>query len=705
MKDRICKLFRYSVPEPGPREKNIVWRFFEGLPIYTVIFVAVFGFLLVGLLCLNVFTNEAIFFVTLPLALIVTIFAAIKLDIRLPGSVKERRFGSVVIILLAISWFGLNVEFNAENVYVNRDPGVYNVTARWLMDNNNLIVYGSTIFGNDPAIAFDTGGFRQASATDTSERIYPQAPHLFPAFLGVVGRLGGVETMMKANVAFGALALVALYGLTRFFVRSRWALLTTGVMAISLPMIYFSRDTYTEPLTIFLAVGALSVFFAIRRSKNLFLWAIAGAVTAAATLVRLDAYLVIAAFLAGLFILILASRDQDRRRLIKNTIAFAIGAAVVGLLAWWDVWTLSLRYFLDLRSQFNAQIALISLIAVGGSIVVWIESKRHFLHRFFSKHYKKIFWFFVAIIALFTVFLATRPLWMEVKERGNVDSRTYIASLQARDGQEISPHRNYSENSAYWVVWYIGPMMAVFGIIGLLVCMRTIFVSKDKDGRNRGLVLVVLVFSAMGILYFILPSITADQIWAIRRFLPIVIPLLCVLGAIGLHQLFDQKMKMKKTLIGLTALALLLPPAYISAPFVTHKELAGQFQQLEKLCGLLPSDAAVLVVGSNGINMTQTIRTYCHVPAERIAEPTKDIMIDAAAAARENGYTPVALVIEYESMLIGDRRSYFTEVGVIEFYEMRRELTRPPRKVERVIRSIFLSEIQANGTVRPLKEN
>lgn len=704
MKDRIRKLFRYSVPESGPREKNIVWRFLEGFPLYAVIFIAVFGLFLVGLLCFNAFTNELIFFAALPLALIVTVVAGIKLDIRLPGSLKERRWASAIIILLAAGWFGFNVNFNTENVYVYRDPGIYNVTARWLMDDNNLVLFGSDVFGEDQLIAPDTGGFRAALGED-DQRLYPQAPHLFPALLSLVGRIGGAEMMMKANVAFGALALVALFGLTRFFVRSQWALLTTIALAISLPMIYFSRDTYTEPINVFLALGALAIFFAVQRSKNLFLWGITGAVAAAGTLVRLDAYLIIAAFLAGLVILILRSQGKDRPAVIKNTLAFALGAAIVGFVAWWDVSTLSLRYFLDLESQFKSQMILIGLIVVGGSIVVWVEAKTRILSKFFTNHRKKVFWLTVVLVALFTIFLATRPLWMEVKERGNVDSRTYISSLQARDGQEVSPHRNYSENSAYWVVWYIGPAMAVLGILGFLVCMRTLLVDERKDKRNRGLVLVILVFSAMAILYFILPSITADQIWAIRRFLPIVIPLLCVLAAIGLHQLFAQEMKMKKMLICLTALALLLPPAYISAPFVTHKELAGQFQQLEKLCGLLPSDAAVLVVGSNGINMTQTIRTYCHVPTERIAEPTKDIMIDAAAAARENGYTPVALVIEYESMLIGDQRSYFTEVGVIEFYEMRRELTRPPRKVEPVIRSIFLSEIQANGTVRPLKEN
>lgn len=704
MKDRIRKVFRYSVPEPGPREKNIVWRFLEGLPIFAAIFISIFGFLLIGLLCLNTFTNEAIFFVALPLALIVTIIAAVKLDIRLPGSLKERRWGSALIVLLAVGWFGFNIGFTTENVYVNRDPGIYNVTARWLMDHDNLVLYGSTVFGDNDRIVPDTGGFRAAIGQD-GDRLYPQAPHLFPAFLSLVGRLGGAEAMMKANVGFGALALVALYGFTRFFVRSRWALVTTSALAISLPMLYFSRDTYTEPLTLFFVLGALSVFFAVRQSKNLFLWLIAGATAAAATLVRLDVYLVIAAFLAGLFIVILASRDKDRRRLIKNTIAFAVGAAIVGLLAWWDVWTLSLRYFLDLLPQFNAQIMLIGLVVVLGSIAVLVEAKTHVLHTFFDKHRKKLFWLVVVLIALFTVFLATRPLWMEVKERGNIDSRTYIASLQERDGQEVSPHRNYSEYSAYWVLWYIGPAMAVFGILGLLVCMRTVFIGKeDKDGRNKTLILVILVFSSMAILYFILPSITADQIWAIRRFLPIIIPLLCVLAAIGLYQLFAQSMKFKKTLIGLSVLALLLPPAYISAPFVTHKELAGKYQQLQKLCSLLPSNAAVLLVGSNGINMTQTIRTYCHVPAERIAEPTQEIMAQASIAARQNGYTPVALVIEYESSLIGTQRNQFTEVGILQFYELKRELMKPPRIVEPAVLSIFLSEIETDGTVKQLEK-
>jgi hypothetical protein len=533
MKQYVRRLLERSNTAAHEQDHGI-WRLLEGLPLLVPVFLSVFGVGTVLLLCFGQLTNALVLLLALPAALAVTIYAAKRYDFRFPGSIRERRIAIVALLVFVCGWMAWNAKYSSEDIYINRDPALYNVTARWLIDHDNLVIHGSEIFGNDNAIAPDTAGYGLVKA-DGDDRIYAQAPHFFPILIGLVGRMAGADTMIKANAIIGGLALLSVYGVIRMVARPRWALFTVLLLSLSLPMFYFSRDTYTEPLAMLLVFGALSAIAAARLSKNYWLWGIAGMVAAASVLARIDAYFLLAGFIGAVFMLHLLKPREERKEYARGIWAFLGGAAIPALIGWWDVSELSRRYFIDLNAEFKAQIALLIAVLIGGAIVLYVERRTGIVQRLVGKYSKLLLGVVLVAIVIWAAFLVSRPLWMTSHEPGNPYSRPYIASLQARDGAEIDPHRNYAEQSVLWVSWYIGPVIVILGFLGFLLSVKFAFERKGDD-----LVPILLVVGAMAALYFFMPKITADQIWAIRRFLPVIIPGLCLFAAIALQQIFDS---------------------------------------------------------------------------------------------------------------------------------------------------------------------
>ena len=65
--------------------------------------------------------------------------------------------------------------------------------------------------------------------------------------------------MFRANLVLGAFALLALFVLARRVVGSPIGLVVTAAMAVSMPMIYVSRDTYSEPLMMLFLIGGVAM--------------------------------------------------------------------------------------------------------------------------------------------------------------------------------------------------------------------------------------------------------------------------------------------------------------------------------------------------------------------------------------------------------------------------------------------------------------
>ncbi len=67
--------------------------------------------------------------------------------------------------------------------------------------------------------------------------------------------------LLRVAPLIGGVALLGFYALAREVVREWWALGATALLAISLPMINFSRAVYSEPTAMVFLLGALALLF------------------------------------------------------------------------------------------------------------------------------------------------------------------------------------------------------------------------------------------------------------------------------------------------------------------------------------------------------------------------------------------------------------------------------------------------------------
>src|SRR5439155_3924048 len=105
-----------------------------------------------------------------------------------------------------------------------------------------------------------------------------------------------------------------------------------------------------------------------------------------------------------------------------------------------------------------------------------------------------------------------------------------------------------------WFGWYVGPGLVVAAIGGLLL------IRDAALGRAREAVAFLAALVALTSLYVWNPAITPDQIWAMRRYLPITIPGLMICA----FWLVDRLVRRRLQVVAVVAaLAVIAYPAWI----------------------------------------------------------------------------------------------------------------------------------------------
>ncbi len=100
-----------------------------------------------------------------------------------------------------------------------------------------------------------------------------------------------------------------------------------------------------------------------------------------------------------------------------------------------------------------------------------------------------------------------------------------VGLRQAAQGLAVDPTRQYSEESLRWISWYVGPLALALAIVGAGVLVHWALVRRQPAET------VLLLFLAFaGAIYLWDPSITPEQMWAMRRFVPLVLPACFVLA-------------------------------------------------------------------------------------------------------------------------------------------------------------------------------
>jgi hypothetical protein len=663
----------------------------EALPLLVPAMVAAFS--LVAMAALQAGRFQPL--VVVPVGLLAAVGAAWSVGLTRPEPLSGTRWLDGVALGLVLGFAALNLRYSAQIIDVFRDPGIYAITGQWLVHHGSLpIPVHPEVFGDMPSISFYSAGF---DPTATSGFVHPQFSNLLPGLLAVGGWVGGDRWVLKVNPLIGGLALLSMYGLARQYVGRAWALLPLVALGVSLPQLQFSRGTYSEPVTMLLVLGGLALLREAQRRDQAWPFGLAGLVLGGCVLARVDGFfllitvpLVAAAELAG-------TPPEGRRDRLGRVGALLLGVAAPAAVAMVNLVDLSPAYLRGLRGELRMiAAAAIAVTVLGVAVVVLGWSTTRLQRSAGAARWLPAAgaW---AVVLLATV-AATRPLWQVGRTPGAPRSQTdYIAFLQGAGGQAIDGTRSYAEQTLAWLSWYWGPLVVVLGVAGAALAVHHLLARGD-----RLLVAPLGMFLSTALLYLTVPSIVPDQVWAMRRYLPVVIPGFLVAAAAVLS-LLARRSRAGLAVGVVVACGLVLFPVSGSAGLATLREGVPQLAEVRNLCAALPTDAALVITGGLGVTYQQTVRSYCGVPVAALRQPTRAHLAELQAAAWAHGRRLLLLATDRAVLTPGTAPTgvFWQPISCVGVVHLNAVLERAPDAWGAERRAMLLGVVNRDGTATP----
>jgi hypothetical protein len=641
-------------------------------------------------------------FTKIPVLVTGVVGAAIVVRLRgIDTEVPDRRdaVASLVAILGVLAWFLASLGRAAQNVYATRDPATYDITARWLMNHHTLHIathpelFGSPApCGSESALsgcAFSGGaGFSPVRA---GSDLYAQGNHLQPALGAVMGWLFGTGGLFRVNILLAAIGLLAFFALARRVVGGPYALLAVGALAVSMPMLYVSRDMYSEPLMLlFLTAGAALIHraFGTDRPRD---FALGGFVAGCAALVRIDSYAALLAFIVAAAVVMAAADRAHRKNAVANGLALLAAAALPVAIGWLDVTWLSYGYYRDQRSDILHEVAgavLLLGISTAFIAICWSSRGRQWFTNDAVRR-RAVIGAIGVLVAAFVVLLS-RPLWVV----GHGAFNPTLTVWQAREGLAVNGSRSYTESSLHMIALYMGWPTLLLALIGYGVLLHRLI-----RRHERTLSIVLALGLSMSALYIWNWQITPDQPWAMRRFVPVVLPFLLLAAAVAVRSLAALRSRLAWVLALAGATTMIVLPAHATKPMMRVTDEAQQLSQVNTLCAAVGSHGAVVAVDIQSLYAyAQTLRSYCGVPVIGLVDASSTQLRDMNAATAAHGRRLYVMAQDPAKLrLAAGERPVPSSTVTVQIWP--NVIGRLPKKAGSRTTSIYLGTVGADGTV------
>ena len=612
------------------------------------------GIVLAGLPLAYVGAFRPVFVV--PAALALTAGLVWLLDPRRGGlSATTTRWWGAAYALATASAL-VNGRLAAEHSIVDRDPGTYAMTARWLVRDHDLTMPQlSGPFTGQPLSA--------ALAPAGNGEVQFQFVHGLPTLQAVAHWLLGEDGLYRVPAALAALALLALFGLALELLRPAWAFAGTLLLAISLPFLYVARDGFSESLMlIMIAAGAWMLLSALRTASRRRA-ALAGVLLGATACARVD-FMVYGLALALVLLWIgtlpgnrepgSAWRGGARTALLAGLVP----GVVIGLL---DVMERSRAYYGAQREAVLQLTAVTVVVVLVGVLLARPPAVARRVRALWERHRTRLAAGAVGLVVLAGALAVVQPLLRTTKDPALMLPRAGIFEpLQREAGvSPVDPERTFYEHAGHWIAWHDGWPVLILAIAG-----AALLVWRVVRGEARAAEGVVLAFAVVPLALIIAkPSIYPDQPWAARRMVPFALPgaLLLATAAVAwaVERARGRGRLAARAALALGLVALFVPAALVSGRVAGFQEYAGLHRPIDAVCSAVPADAAIVVINESNLTtvLPGALTSWCGVPA---SGPPPGMEVKALTAAwraegrelwavaatedalRQAGFTPVA---------------------------------------------------------------
>ncbi len=522
----------------------------------------------------------------------------------------------IAVVVLIGAWAVWGAGNASQQVFPTTDPGVYLTTAWYLADGEGPALEVAPGLLDQTDGTFGLSGY-QDDRGDGS--LSPQFPRGLPVVLSVARWAGGTGALFLAPVAIAKGGLLLFYLLARLLVPGWWAVLATAALGVSLPFVHFGRGAYSEPLMLLLVVGACWMLVPALQRPG-WGWG-AGLGLGAALCVRIDA-LVVVTVVPVLAAYVVGARRPVLPWMRRLVPALALGAAVAVA----DLVILSPSYW---RAQ-DRRLTMVALL-VGASTLVAAFAPRlvRIASSVLAPHRRRI-----AATVTVVLFVAAGFVFL-IRPFGPTAHTTtgrndYLAILLAREGHLPDPTRTMAESTGLWLWWYLGPLL-VAGVVGFVMLTRRALLRYRPES-----VLLLTMTGVTGAIYLWRPSINPLHIWAMRRFLPVVIPGLTLLGVVALAALAGRFRGRAVGVIGVVAVLVALSPGLRTIEVPRTTEIPGAYDLVAAVCRDLPANAALFAeTSSQPLVWGVALRVICDRPVV-VTQP--DRLPALMGAAADAGY-------------------------------------------------------------------
>lgn len=572
-------------------------------------------------------------------------------EVKQPAGPEPRNRWELFALLLWLVIAGVFYFRPHEFIIGGADAGVYVNLGANIAKTGGILIQDPLLGALDPALrpallrAMPAGeaapyyllpGFYVTGAP--ADLVTPQFFHLHPAWQAVGYALGGLPAELWITPLWGLLGCLAVYMTARAWLGWRPALLALVLLSATGLQVWFARYPTAEALTqylFWLGAWALGQWFTAKAPRGL--WAmIAGAALGEVFLVRIDAY----ALFALPFILALwftASRTWRREALwffapflllAGHSIAHAVfitkpyASVILGA---------TTRVFTGAGPQRVVVAAVFAVMVV--AVLAWL-----FLRR--SDNLRN----------------RARAVLIRVRPAGLYAAAGVVVAL-ALFAYFIRPHLGEITVGNYWygggalpnlnrenfvrLGWYLSPLGLALGIGGIaLMIVR---------GLNRRTAFVLIAGGFFSLIYLWRIGANPHQVYAMRRYVPQVLPFFVMGGAFLLWEIYRARRTVGRwAAIGLTAIWItgIVLPNQVLFRQVDYQGLA---EQISRLNAALPRNAVVLFNDASAVGVADFVGTPLRFLYGRPVFLLRQANIDGTALTkaittwRASGYEVVLL--------------------------------------------------------------
>jgi hypothetical protein len=323
-----------------------------------------------------------------------------------------------------------------------------------------------------------------------------------------------------------------------------------------------------------------------------------------------------------------------------------------------------------------------------------------------------------AVVTILAVIgFAVRPYFQTVRGQTNPATINYVAELQRLAHLPVDGTRQYSEDTLYWVIWYIGVPAVLLGALGIALlarrCLRAALSRRDPQRAALVWALPLMIIGWVTVTVLWRPSIVPDQPWASRRLVPVVLPGL-LLAAVWMSAWLKERgrtlgaSRLARSLVaGCCVIALLVPAAVttfgaglakkaggssrpVANGLAFKRTGTGEYNAVRALCAAIGPNAAVVILDAQTAQwFSQVVRGMCETPVGRMDAPAPDSVQVVIAGIERSGRRPVLLAAQ-ESQLsaYGGARQVLNLLTTQDAHE----LTQPPSQTWPIRFVVWLAE-------------